>query len=222
MAILSKEARRMLDEAGLTETKICLSNGLNEDNINSLIKQGACFDSIGAGDNISASKERVDGVYKLASIKRGLAEQPKIKLSSDTVKTTNPGYKKVYRFYDKKTGYALGDVIALASEKISKDKYTLVSPTEEWKKITLDNYELRELQVPIFKNGQLVYERPNVHEIRNYCIEQFKTIYPEIKRHENPHIYYVDLSIQLLKLKKEMILNYQPDYLDQNKEKIKK
>lgn len=206
LAYLSKEARKMLDKAGFAETKICLSNGLDEDTIKSLIDQGACIDSIGAGDNIAASKERVGGVYKLVAIEKDGKLIPKIKVSNDTIKTINPGYKKVYRFYDKETGYALGDVIALAEEKIPKDKYTLVSPTEEWKTTTIKNYEVRELQVPIFKDGKQVYYVPTVKERKDYCTKEFETLYPEIKRAHYPHEYYVDLTIKLLNLKKELIL----------------
>lgn len=207
LAYLSKEARKMLDQAGFKDTKICLSNGLDEVTIKSLIEQGACFDSIGAGDNIAASKERVGGVYKLVAIEKDGKIIPKIKVSNDTIKTINPGYKKVYRFYDKTTGYALGDVIALAEEKIPTDKYTLISPTEEWKMTTITNYEVRELQVPIFKDGKQIYNVPTVHESREYCAREFKTLYPEIKRAENPHGYYVDLTKKLLNLKKELILS---------------
>lgn len=206
LAYLSKEARKMLDKAGFSDAKICLSNGLDEDTIKSLIDQGACIDSIGAGDNIAASKERVGGVYKLVAIEKDGQLIPKIKVSNDAIKTINPGYKKVYRFYDKETGYALGDVIALAEEKIPKDKYTLVSPTEEWKTTTIENYEVRELQVPVFRDGVQVYEVPSVKERKEYCTEEFKTLYPEIKRAHNPHEYYVDLTIKLLKLKKELIM----------------
>lgn len=206
LAYLSKEARRMLDEAGFTDASICLSNGLDEYTINSLIDQGACIDSIGAGDNIAASKERVGGVYKLVAIEKEGNLVPKIKISNDSVKTINPGYKKVYRFYDRKTKYALGDVIALADEIIPTDKYTLISPTEEWKTTDLSNYELRELQVPIYKDGIQVYNVPTLKMRQEYCNKEFETIYPEIKRVKNPHEYYVDLTKKLLKLKKELLL----------------
>ena len=132
--------------------------------------------------------------------------QDKIKVSEDAIKIINPSYKKVYRFFDKETGYALGDVIALADEKIQKDKYTLICPTEEWKTTTIENYEVKELQVPIFENGKQVYEVPTVKERQKYCKEQFETIYPEIKRSANPHGYYVDLTKKLLELKKQLIL----------------
>lgn len=206
LAYLSKKARKMLDEAGFEDAGICLSNGLNETTIKSLLDQGACINSIGAGDNIAASKERVDGVYKLVAIVKDGEIVPRIKVSEDSAKTINPAYKKVYRFYDKATGFSLGDVIALADEVIPEDGYTLVSPTEEWKKTDLRNYYVKELQVPIFLNGKLVYNVPSVRQRRDYCTEEFKTIYPEVKRQSNPHGYYVDLSEKLLKLKKDMIL----------------
>lgn len=206
LAYLSKESRKLLDEAGFTDATICLSNGLDEKTIKSLREQGAYIDSIGAGDNIAASKERVGGVYKLVAIEKDEKIIPKIKVSNDTIKTINPGYKKVYRFYDKETGYALGDVIALANEKIPKDKYTLINPLEEWKTTTIKNYKIKELQVPIFKNGKQVYNIPTTKERKKYCEQDFETIYPEIKRSSNPHEYYVDLTKKLLELKKQLIL----------------
>ena len=207
LAYLSKEARKLLDEAGFTDTKICLSNGLNEYTIRDLVKEGAKFDSLGVGDNISASKERLGGVYKLVAIENQGNLIPKIKVSEDTIKTINPGYKKVYRFYDKKTGFALGDVIALSDELIPKDKYTLISPTEEWKTTTISNYDIRELQVPIFKDGELVYTNPTIKERKDFCDKEMETLYPEVRRIINPHIYYVDLTLKLLNLKKQLILD---------------
>lgn len=205
LAYLSKKARKMLDEAGYKTTGICLSNGLDENTIKSLIDQGACIDSIGCGDNIAASLERVGGVYKLVAVEKGNELIPKIKVTNDTMKTINPGYKKVYRFYDKETGFALGDVLALSDEVIPKDGYTLVSPTEEWKKTHISNYDIKNLQTPIFRGGSQVYEVPSVKERKAYCEEQFQTIYPEIKRSINPHEHYVDLTEKLLSLKKELI-----------------
>ena len=133
LAYLSKEARKLLDEAGFEDAGICLSNGLDEYTISELIKEGAKINSIGAGDNIAAAKERVGGVYKLVGVEKDGKAIPRIKVSNDSIKTINPGYKKVYRFYDKDTGYALGDVIALADESIPLDKYTLVDPIDNWK-----------------------------------------------------------------------------------------
>ncbi len=205
LAYLSKEARKLLDAAGYTDAKICLSNGLDEDTIISLERQGACFDSIGLGDNISAINDRVNGVYKLSAVEEDKKLYPRIKVSNDQVKTINPGYKKVYRFYDKDTGYALGDLIALAYEKINKNKYTLISPLEEWKQKELTNYEVVELQKQIFDDGKLVYKKPSIKERQNRVKMEMKSLYPEIKRLENPQEYFVDLSMPLLKLKKEML-----------------
>ena len=130
---------------------------------------------------------------------------PRIKVSNDSIKTINPGYKKVYRFYDKITNFALGDVVALNHEVIDPDHYTLVHPVDTWKTKELSNYRVRELQEPIFIKGELVYNIPTVTERREYCNQEFATIYPEIKRLSNPHEYYVDLSEKLLNLKNEMI-----------------
>lgn len=222
LAYLSKEARKMLDEAGYPYAGICLSNGLDEYTISELIKQGAKINSIGAGDNIAAPKERVGGVYKLVAIEQDRKTQPKIKLSNDSIKTTNPGYKKVYRFYDKETGFALGDVIALADEKIATDKYTLVHPVEVWKKTEISNYETRELQVPIFKDGKLIYKDPTIQEKQDYCNKEFETIYPEIKRLTMPHEYYVDLSDKLRELKQELINMHRENVEEKGMQKVKK
>ena len=205
LAYLSKEARKMLDEAGYPEAKICLSNGLTAETIYSLLQQGAVIDSLGVGDNIAAANERVGGVYKLVAVEQEGKADPRIKVSNDTIKTINPGYKKVYRFYDKETGFAIGDVIALADEILPDDKYTLVHPTETWKTKDIDNYNKRELLVPIFKNGELVYQLPEIRDRQKYCKEEFATLYPEVKRLENPHEYYVDLTNDLRELKNRLI-----------------
>ena len=205
LAYLSKEARKMLDEAGYKNAGICLSNGLDEFTIAELKKQGAEFTSLGVGDNIAQPLDRVGGVYKLVAIEKEGKILPRIKVSNDSIKTINPGYKKVYRFYDKVTNFALGDVVTLHNETIDPDHYTLVHPVDTWKTKELSNYRVRELQEVIFKNGELVYNLPTVTERREYCNQEFATIYPEIKRLSNPHEYYVDLSEKLLKLKNDMI-----------------
>ena len=220
LAYLSKKTRKLLDEAGYTETGICLSNGLNEYTIRDLKLQGAFINSLGVGDNIAASKERVGGVYKLVATIEDNREIPKIKVSNDSIKTINPGHKKVYRFYDKKEGYALGDLLALSDEVIPSDKYTLIHPLETWKQKELTNYQIRDLLVPIFKNGQLVYQTPNIEETKAYCNDEFNTLYEEIKRIDNPHEYYVDLSDKLRKLKEELI-NTHRKQIDE-KVKVKK
>lgn len=220
LAYLSKKTRKLLDEAGYTETGICLSNSLNEYTIRDLKLQGAFINSLGVGDNIAASKERVGGVYKLVATIEDNREIPKIKVSNDSVKTINPGHKKVYRFYDKKEGYALGDLLALSDEVIPSDKYTLIHPLETWKQKELTNYQVRDLLVPIFKDGQLVYQTPNIEETKAYCNDEFNTLYEEIKRTDNPHEYYVDLSDKLRKLKEELI-NTHRKQIDE-KVKVKK
>lgn len=204
LAYLSKEARKMLDEAGYKDATICLSNGLNEYTIRDLVNQGACFDSLGVGDNISAAKERVGGVYKLVAVFDG-DFIPKIKVSEDNVKTTNPGYKKVYRFYDKTSGYALGDVVTFADEVIPLDGYTLVHPNDTWKMTELKDYEVRDLLVKIFDGGNLVYEDPSLDEKQRYCDLEFNTLYPEVTRIQKPHEYYVDLSDEVRETKHKLI-----------------
>lgn len=219
LAYLSKEARKMLDEAGYQDAGICLSNGLDEYTIRDLLNQGAQITSLGVGDNIAAPKERVGGVYKLVAIEEDNNPIPRIKVSNDSIKTINPGYKKVYRFYDNKTGYALGDVITLAEEKINKERYTLIHPVETWKKTTLTDYQVRPLLVPIFQKGELVYQDPTLQEKQTYCEEEYQTLYPEITRIDKPHEYYVDLSDKLRELKQELIRNHQSN--PQKKEYVK-
>ena len=211
LAYLSKEARKMLDEAGFPDAQICLSNGLNEYTIKSILGEGAKVDSIGLGDNIAASKERVGGVYKLVAVEKNGIIESRIKVSNDTIKTINPGFKQVYRFYDKKTGYALGDVITLRDEIITKDKYTLIHPYHPEKRTTIMDYTIRKLQVPIFEKGRQVYEMPSIYERKEYCAKEMDTLYPEVKRLLNPHSYYVDLSEQLLELKQQLILEHQEE-----------
>lgn len=204
LAYLSKKAREMLDNAGFNDTKICVSNGLNEYTIKSILDEGAPIDSFGVGDNIAASKEILGGVYKLSAVNDSI--DPRIKISNDEIKTTNPGYKKVYRFYDKDTHYALGDVVTVYDEEIPKDKYTLINQKDEWKMSTIKNYDVRELQEPIFINGKQVYNNKSTKEQKEYAKMDYNTMYPEIKRFENPHEYYVDLSKKLLELKKKLII----------------
>ena len=192
LAYLSKKARHMLDTAGFKEAKICLSNGLTAETIESLINQGACFNSLGVGDNISKPNGRMGCVYKEVALKQKEKFVPKIKLSNDTVKITNPDYKKLYRAYDKNTGYALADIMTRRDEIIPKDNLLIVSPTDTFKRTIINNFELVELQKPIFIGGQLVYEDQDIDDIKKYCNRQMKTLYPEVKRTMNPHEYYVD------------------------------
>ena len=202
---LTTEARKMLDAAGYPEAKICVSNDLTAEKIYSLIQQGAPIDIIGAGTNLASPPENVGAVYKLVATEENGVIVPRIKVSEDTIKTINPGYKKTYRFYDKEKGYIIGDVIALADEIIPDDKYTLVHPTVTWKAKTIENYVIRELQVPIFKNGELVYKLPTLKERQEYCQREFETLYPEARRILNPYEYCVDLTDNLRNLKEELI-----------------
>ena len=212
LAYLSRMARKLLDSAGYKDTTICLSNGLNEYSIRELLEQGAIIDSIGCGDNIAASKERVGGVYKLVAIEENGKIDPRIKVSNDSIKTINPGYKKVYRFYDKDSGYALGDVIALNDEVISDKEYTLVHPLETWKNQKIDNYIKRELLIPIYLNGKQVYELPTIRERQRYCEDEYQKLYPEVRRIIKPHGYYVDLSDKLRNLKNDLIKKHTDKY----------
>jgi len=205
LVYLSRAARAMLDDAGFPDAKICLSNGLNEYSIKDFIGKGAKIDSIGAGDNIAAAKERVGGVYKLVAIEKDGQIIPKVKVSGDTIKTTNPGYKKVYRFYDQDTHKVLGDVIAYHDEVIPKNKYTLVDEQNPWKKTEIEDYYVRELQETIFKDGKQVYKQPNIHERKKYCDHQFETLTDRITDVANPHTYYVDLSEKEKALKEYML-----------------
>jgi len=211
LAYLSKQARIMLDEAGFTDTAICVSNGLNEFTIKSILEEGAKINSIGLGDNITASKERIGGVYKLVGVVKNEVVEPRIKVSEDVIKTINPGFKVPYRFYDKETGYALGDVIALYDEEIEKDGYTLINEYHPEKRKVITNYIVRKLQVPVFEEGKQVYQIPSIMERKEYSAKEMETIYPEVKRLLNPHLYYVDLSKKLLELKRELILEHKKE-----------
>ncbi|MBQ6559903.1 MAG: nicotinate phosphoribosyltransferase [Erysipelotrichaceae bacterium] len=205
LAYLSKEARKLLDEAGFPNATICLSNSLSADVIISLRIQDAKFDSLGVGDNISKPEGRMGCVYKeVALINKGTVI-PKIKLSNDIVKIVNPSFKKIYRAYDKTSGYALADVLCEKDEVLNEDIMTITSLVDFSKYTTIDNYTLVPLQQQIFEKGKLVYKDPPLMEKRAYCQEQMNKLYPEIRRITNPHVYYVDGSERYIALKKSMI-----------------
>lgn len=205
LAYLSKETRKMLDNAGFPQAKICLSNGLTAESIESLIQQGAKFDSLGVGDNISKPEGRMGCVYKEVALNSKGIWEPKIKLSNDTIKIVNPGYKKIYRAYDKETGYAIADVMDLYNKEIKKHDLNIVSVTDYLKQTTIDNFDLVELQKPIFINGELVYDDPDLLIKQNYCNEQMNTLYPEVKRTVNPAEYYVDGTEEYVNFKNNLI-----------------
>lgn len=206
LAYLSREARRMFDAAGFFEAKICLSNGLNAETIESLIKQGACFDTLGVGDNISKPSGRMGCVYKEVALIDDGKIVPKMKLSNDPIKIVNPGYKNLYRLYDNETGFAIADVITNKNESIDNDNLMIVSLTDYLKRKKLSNYNYVLLQKPIFINGELVYDDPSIDEKRDYCNKEMLKIYPEVKRLENPQEYYVDGTIDYVTFKNDMIL----------------
>lgn len=207
LAYLSKEARKMLDENGLQDCKIMASNALDEFIIDDLIYQGAQIDQFGVGENLITSKSEpvLGGVYKLVASETDNVITPKIKVSENIEKITNPGYKRLYRFYDNNTNKALADYIALADESIPTDTITIFDPNATWKKKTLTNYQVRELQVPIFVDGECVYEVPTLEEIRIYSEKEMETIWDEVKRLHYPHKYYVDLSQELYDLKLQLL-----------------
>ena len=205
---LTKKARKMLDDAGLPECKIVVSNSLNEYIIRDVILEGACIDSFGVGERlITAKSEPVyGGVYKLAALETNGELIPKIKISENVEKITNPGFKGLFRLYDKTTGKARGDVITVAGETIpEQDEYVIFDPNAVWKKTRVTNYTVRNLQVPIFKEGKCVYECPSIEEIREYCKEQVDTLWDETLRFENPQTYYVDLSQKLWDMKNRLL-----------------
>ena len=205
LAYLSIKAREMLDEAGYKNAKICLSNGLNAETIESLVIQGAKFDSLGVGDNISKPEGRMGCVYKeVATIENGKVI-PKIKLSNDIIKIVNPGFKDLYRIYDKDNGYAIADVMCNHGEHLKKDELTIVSVKDFGKSSVIDNCNIVKLQETIFKDGKLVYNDKDIFEKKKYCEESMSKIYPEIKRLLNPHEYFVDGTENYVKFKKNMI-----------------
>lgn len=209
ISYLSKQARKMLDNAGLTCCKIVASNSLDEYLIRDLMMQGAQIDTFGVGERLITSKSSpvFGGVYKLVAVEDDNGKIiPKIKISENTAKITNPHFKKVYRLFDKESGKALADQICIHDEVIEPDKpLTIFDPNAIWKTKTLTNFTARELLVPIFKNGKQVYSSPSIDQIQSYCLAQVDSLWDEVKRFENPHKYYVDLSQKLWVLKKEML-----------------
>ena len=209
LSYLSKKLRVILDNAGYKDCKICGTNSLDEYVITSILDEGAKLDSFGVGENLITAKSNpvFGGVYKLSAIEKEGRIIPKIKVSNNTIKITNPGFKKTYRFYDKKTNKALADVIALHDEIIPEDNYTIFDQTATWKKKTLTNYTIRPLQEKIFDNGILVYTSPALKEIAENAKAELNTLWNEVKRMKNPHKYYVDLSQELWNLKDSMLHN---------------
>ena len=209
IAYLTKKARKMLDDAGWPDCKITVSNALDERLIAGLLRQGAQVDSFGVGERlITAKSEPVfGGVYKLAAIeKEDGTIVPKIKISENVGKITNPHFKKVYRIFDKATGKAEADYITVWDEVIEEGQpLELFDPDATWKRRTYTDYTIKPLQEKIFEHGQLVYQQPALPEIQKYCREQIDTLWDEVKRFENPHNYYVDLSQKLWDIKQDLL-----------------
>ncbi len=215
LAYLSKKAKKMLDAAGFSDAIISASNDLDEHLIASLKLQGAAINSWGVGTNMITSKDSPSfgGVYKLAAIKdkNTGAFIPKIKLSENAEKITNPGDKTIQRIYEKETGKIIADLICLTHESYdSRNSLLIFDPIETWKKTLLapDSYTLRELLVPVFKNGTCVYQSPSVMEIRAYCQRELDTLWEESRRLVNPHEVHVDLSNELWHMKNQLLDSY--------------
>ena len=209
LTYLSRKARKMLDAAGLTDCKIVASNSLDEYIIRDLLLQGAQIDSFGVGERLITSKSEpvFGGVYKLAAVEDKDGHIiPKIKISENASKITNPHFKKVYRLFEKESGKAIGDLICLHDEVLDESQpLELFHPEETWKRKTITNFTAEPLLVPIFHAGKRVYDSPSIEEIRAYCQAQIDRQWDEVKRFENPHTYYVDLSHKLWDIKQALL-----------------
>ena len=210
ISYLSKKARKMLDDAGLTECKITASNALDEKLIRDLMMQGAQVDTFGVGERLitSSSSPVFGGVYKLVAVENASGDiEPKIKVSENTAKITNPHFKKFYRYYDRESGKALADELCVYDEVVDDSgEHTIFDPNATWKTKTLTDFTAKELLVKVFENGECVYDCPTIEEIAQYCRDQLDLLWDEVKRFENPHDYYVDLSAKLYEIK-NILLN---------------
>lgn len=208
---LSNEARRMLDEAGFKDCKIVASNSLDEYMIRDILIQGAKIDSFGVGERLITSKSEpvFGGVYKLAALEEDGQIIPKIKISENVGKITNPGFKQVYRLFRRDTGKAIADVITLADETIDDTKpYQIFDPVHTWKKKVITNFYAKKILVKIIENGKCIYDSPALDDIKKHCQKQIGTLWEEVLRFENPHKYYVDLSKPLWNIKQKLLQEY--------------
>ena len=208
IAYLSKKARKMLDEAGYPDCPIVASNSLDEYLIRDLLLQGAQINSFGVGENLITSKSDpvFGGVYKLAAAEENGRLIPKIKISETIEKITNPDFKTLYRFYNKADGEAVADYVTLFDETVDTDHpVTIFDPDATWKKKTLTNVTAKKILVQVFEKGKCVYSRPSLEEIRAYCKDQVDHLWDEVKRFENPHKFYVDLSPKLWEIKQRLL-----------------
>ena len=208
MAYLTQKARKMLDDAGLTTCKIVASNSIDEYIIRDLIQQGACIDTFGVGERLITSKSEpvFGGVYKLCAVSDGEKIIPKIKISENTSKITNPHFKKLYRLYENLSGKAIADLICVHDEKIdSSAPLEIFDPETTWKRKVITDFTAKELMIPVFQNGEKVYQSPGIDAIQSYCLQQVDLLWDEVKRFENPHDYYVDLSQDLWQIKTNLL-----------------
>jgi nicotinate phosphoribosyltransferase len=208
VSYLTKKARKMLDEAGLQECTIAVSNSLDEYIIRDVIAEGACIDSFGVGERLITAKSSpvFGGVYKLCALEKDGELIPKMKISENVGKITNPGFKTLYRLFDLDTDRAIADLITLDDEpQPTGEDMEIFDPQNIWKHKTVTNYYAKNLRVPIFEKGKLVYDRPSIEEIRAYCLKQVDSLWEEICRFENPQTYYVDLSEKLWDMKQELL-----------------
>lgn len=210
LSYLTKKTREMLDEAGLQECKIVVSNSLDEYLIRDLIRQGGCVDSFGVGERLITAKSDpvLGGVYKLVATEDENGNiTPKIKVSENVEKITTPHFKKIYRLYEKETGKAIADLITVHDEVIDETQpLEIFDPNAVWKRKTVEDFTARELRVQVFKDGELVYKVPTVEESRAYCMREVDSLWDEVTRFENPHGYYVDLSQKLYDIKNTLLM----------------
>ncbi|MCI2061636.1 MAG: nicotinate phosphoribosyltransferase [Eubacteriaceae bacterium] len=208
VSYLTKKARAMLDAEGLQDCSIVISNSLDEYIIQDILLEGACIDSFGVGERmITAKSDPVfGGVYKLAALEKDGVIIPKMKISENIEKITNPGFKNLYRLFDKDTHHAIADVITLDGEAAPEgDAYEIFDPQAVWKRKKLNNFYAKNLRQQIFRHGELVYDMPSLEEIKEYCAGQIAGMWEEMRRFENPQTYYVDLSPKLWSLKNELL-----------------
>ena len=207
IAYYSRKAREMLDKAGYEDCKIVASNSLDEYIIRDLFFQDAKVDSFGVGERLITSKNSpvFDGVYKLAAVEKNNIIIPKIKISENVEKITNPHFKKVYRLISTDTNKAIADLITVYDEKVPEGPIEIFDPEVTWKRQMVDNYHVQELLVQVVKDGEVIYETPSMKDIQEYCKSQVKELWDEVKRFENPHNYYVDLSQKLWDIKDDLL-----------------
>ena len=209
LAYLSKKARQMLDEAGLTDAKIVISNSLDEYLIENLLLQGAPIDSFGVGENMITSKSNpvFGGVYKLVAIEENGIIEPKIKISDNIEKITNPHFKKIYRLFDK-NGKFITDVLSVYDENKPKGEYVLTNPTQEWTHKTIKDFVVKELKIKMIENGKQIYTFPTIEQTKQNVQNNLNSLWEEALRLQNPHIYTINLSNKLLKIKTNLLNNY--------------